>query len=628
MTGHRVAEAVLQGPAPATPPTVPRHTPPGRYPPGCAQGGPDVVPRIRPSNRGFVRISLDGLVALIRHLATHLDIGPPAAMALAGEVLVLLVDVADPAGQVAPVSGWDRADRRTGYQHRLISRDGWQPRLRQLTDAGVVAVDERGRLVGLSRRWHTQLTSFEDRRDGEDAARTVPSAVVQRAALRDLVEHLRDLRDARGRTRSGIGRLLTLAVLLCCSRFSRERGYVTVTQRELASLLGLRLATVNAQVQRLAEAELLVPAERHRGQHASTEHLAWIGELSDRLAGREWVLVTEAAVAADPAPTRAAEQPHNPRQHCSGSTTGAVPVPPPPEVGFLRGSVSSGSPSSGHTGRPTETARGGFHQTVTTSWVCGPSTDNAYTAWTISAVAGLRHTVRSLRDILSAYADKADGRQVRAALEMAIERAAEELGRWQKTGQLPCAEDRDLIDALARLARRCDQLMEGSPDWPPASVAAAFCDEDPPGDMTSLRAVLLLAGRLPSQHHRSHGPGGRWRTRTATRLGHDRPTRPGLVPDAVASVAAALSAHRTEPQPEPPPDARQRAAAALVDQVSVRAAGGDVEARAIASRWMEDAAAWWVGDPPAQSLSDPQMRRVITAWVAAEPRRAREVVGG
>jgi hypothetical protein len=485
-------------------------------------GGNQARPGIARTARGWVSISLPGLLALLAHLQRHSS--PAVALADAAALIVLLCDVADRNGRIAPKGGW-RPHERFGYHHRLIAPASWDERRRRLVAADVLEVDSTGRVLAIAKEWHAHLTAKDE--IGVDAtAAPVPYVAVQRAELHALVEVLRGHRNDRGHARPGIGRLLIVLLVLCAPTVSRlETGAIVATQGQVAKLLGISRQSVHTAMGELVDLGLLAPPQRQRGPTATATHQYNIGETCDRLAGRHWVpdpaLARLAPADGAPAPVEPSEA------SCQG---------PPSTSGGAAVGQEQHNPSGAHqeTDRPNRNARGGPLQLP--DWQLGPSSHASHAPYTHEAVARLRYNAGALRELLVAYDHKHAGQRLRAALRHSLDIAQRRITEYAVTGNLPNDADRDLVDAIARLARDCDLLLRLSVD-----VHAALADDDPAGLLSPLAAVRLMAARLrpyvrqARSRHDYRTTTGNWRRARGPRSSSD-----GQEPDGRTALARLL----------------------------------------------------------------------------------------
>lgn len=493
-----------------------------------------LTPTITTDERGFVKIVPGALLACHARLMDKTGVSASVAWADLGELLVLLVDTAGLDGRVAPKGGW-RKDACVGYHQNLVAAEGWDPRRHRLVRAGGLLTDDFGRVLRIDPAWRRQLTNpAVVNPDG--TADQLPYVVVQRTRLREVVGLLRQQTDARGRTVSGVARLLPWLVLLCTPLVSvGPDGLLRATQRELAASWRVSLPTVNAAIAKLVDLGLLVAAERQRGPNAKPIHLFRVGATSDWLAGRTWTVAasqqapgtpSEAADDAGQQPETAAvsaahEAPHGvseepPAAHTSAPSGSGRPDqafnnhrPSVQEPPIPSGGVSVGFPVEPSSGNPTATAcanraaGGGSTSGQKARWVPGPSSRADRHEQTRHAVAMLPVNAPALRELVGRYDGRSTGRAVRTAVLAELRSALTAVAAWAATGHLPADAERDRVDAIARLARVADALVRVGTDATPALV---YEDPDPTvagsywfrpsGQLDPHKAVVLLLTRL------------------------------------------------------------------------------------------------------------------------------------
>lgn len=584
------------------------------YPQRPAQRRPLSRPTLTPGPRGFVKINLSALRAALGTLTATQS--PARALADLGELLVVLIDVADHTGRV----------RGGAYRHLLVAPGSWDERRHRLAAAGLLELDHTGRLHRIPASWHQRLTAG-DAPDGE-TRRTVPFAVAQRDEFRRLTAQLRGCRSSAGRPLPGIARLLPLLIVLSAPTVSDGEGYIVPSQAEIAQLLGITDKTLRRHLADLAGLGLIAPATRRRRTRtvADSDTLWWVGATRDRLAGRMWQ--PAGLPTGSPPPTRPASQ-RSGHLTPPRPPTSAVISPPP-----LKGSASKGfHTSSGRAAHPqqeptTPQSRGG----PSVRWEPGTATRPDYRQWTIEAVRKLPLNAQSVRELVAVAAHKSLGAGLRAGVLTALDAALDALDR-HAAGESLSDEARDLVDTVARLARQCDDICAVGVA---GRAAVTLTCEDPAADgpradrwwhdgtMIPAAAVRLLSSRLQPyvRAARAHpswaDTRGNWRHRAAA----ETPRRPPPTHTDRDPGHTAATPHPQMPSAQAVRLVRQVALAAMDDRRADRA-----QAQRIAQAWATAALTWWDGPaPPTAELTDPDMRHIAAAWATAQPAQARQTL--
>lgn len=507
---------------------------------------------------GFAALVTDVLVAAYHRLR---ETGASHATALGalGEWITLVVLVADyVTGSIE--AGGTHAGDRTGYRHQLINpeKKAWAATRKLLAAAGLLAVIDdpgsprRGVVTGIPERWFRSLCH-------DTTATTADGHVVDRRFVpMNRTETRRFVADLR--TSGGGARSRMLASLVLLWGHTDQVGFLLASERDLAARLDITPDQAHRMIAATVRAGYVSRGDRRRtGRGYDPSGMPFMGEVRDRVGGRRWTV------------TRVADEASTAERVASSESRERCWEIHPPDHGettpTLRESTSRedytphlGS-SPPRTSWPRRDAVGGANRP---GWQVGPGTRPTHAEWTVRCVEVLELNLPSLHELLDAYDHKQLGRGIRQAVRVAAHRARAVVADHE-AGRPINDDDRDLVDAVARLARNCDGVVRtGHVEL--AHHAVAQDDPDParPGghryyDDGVLRpevAVRLLAGRITpivAQAKRSprwEATAGNWRTGSNHRqaaaggVGTITVDSSTLLRAVLADVGAALTGNR------------------------------------------------------------------------------------